>query len=123
MRPIVGYISGFALGIEWLMMHHTHIKEFVVVNGCDIHHLALDLSKHSTDEDKEKKFELMVFDTLLKQVKFEATHRPGHIEIKYNNRDINIRFIELEAYLNTYDWSGEFTAEEVSEWLEYQDQE
>ena len=123
MRPIVGYISGFALGIEWLMMHHTHIKEFVVVNGCDIHHLALDLAKHSTDEDKEKKFELMVFNTLSKQVKFKVTQRPGHIDIEYNNRNINIKFIELDAYLDTYDWSGEFTEKEVSEWFEDQEEE
>lgn len=123
MKPIDGYISGFALGIQWLMMHHVHIKEVVVVSGCNIHHLALDLSKHSTDEEKEQKFEIMVFDTLSSQVKFEATRRPGQINIKYNNRDIYIKFIKLETYLNTYDWSGEFTAEEVSEWLEDQEEE
>jgi len=123
MKPIDGYISGFALGIEWLVMHHVHIKDFVVVNGCDIHHLALDLAKHSTDEEKGAKLEVMVFDTLSKQVKFRATHRPGHIEIKYNNRNINVKFIGLETYLNTYDWSGEFTAEEVSDWLGDQEEE
>jgi hypothetical protein len=60
MKPIDGYISGFALGIQWLMMHHVHIKEVVVVSGCNIHHLALDLAKHSTDKGKEQKFEVMV---------------------------------------------------------------
>jgi hypothetical protein len=65
----------------------------------------------------------MVFDTLSKSVNFEATQRPGLINIKYNRRDINIKFIELEAYFNKYDWSGEFTAEEVSEWFEDQEEE
>jgi hypothetical protein len=122
-EPIAAYVSQYALGVQRLITHHDHIVEFVVVNGCEVHHLARDPPKHSVHQEKEAKFEALVFQALSKVVKFKVTQRPGHIDIKYNNRNINVKFIGLETYLNTYDWSGEFTAEEVSEWLENQEEE
>ena len=111
------YVTQFASGIAWLVIHHPQVKDFVVVNARQIHYKALDLPKSSSLSEREMKFETMIHDRLSKNPSAVIHHHPGLISIEYKTRNINIKFIPLRKYLETHDWSGEFTEGEAERWL------
>ena len=115
--PSKKYVAQFASGVGWLMKHHPLVKEFVVVNGRQIHYNALDLPSSTSHSEREAKFETMIDDTLCKDASFKVHHHRDLISIEYKTRNVDIRFMSLREYLETHDWSGEFTEEEAEPWL------
>jgi hypothetical protein len=94
----------------------------IVVNGGYIHHLRLGLENPKSRQEKEIKFEAMVYKTLYEQSGIKVERQEGQFSAEYNDqtnkRIIKIKSMSLRDYLKTYDWSGEFTDKEVKPWLE-----
>jgi len=121
-RHLKDYVKNFSIGLYSLLKHHLQLQEIVVVNGGHIHYAALDLPEDQTRKDKEEKLKAMVNKTLSEQAGVTLEYQPGRLSATYEHqavkRTIGIKYISLQEYLNTYDWSGEFTKTEVKAWLE-----
>jgi hypothetical protein len=115
-------VKYFSIGVYWLLRSHAQLEDMIVVNGGYIHHQGLGLQNPKSRQEKEIKFEAMVYKTLSEQPGIKVECQQGEISAEYNDqtnkRTIKNKFISLRDYLQTYDWSGEFTEKEVKPWLE-----
>jgi hypothetical protein len=117
-EPIDRYTSRFASGLRISIRNYPQLKEIIVVNGGQLHPYVLDLKARSSRREREVKFEDKIFRSLTKLATDKATHRPGHISFTYKYRVIEIKFVSMWEYLEYYDWSGEFTEDEIRPWLD-----
>ena len=117
-EPIDRYTSRFTIGLRISIQNYLHLMEIIVVNGGQLHSYVLDLKARSSRREREIKFQDKIFRSLAKLEIDKATHRPGHISFTYKDRVIEIKFISIWEYLENYDWSGEFTEDEIRPWLE-----
>jgi len=116
-QPIKDLMQEFNDGLKWHIIHHSQLAEIIIVNTQQIHPAVLFLPSGSSATERDASVEATIL-TMLKTfpgAKFK--HRPGSISMEYEKRNIEIKFISLQDYLKTYDWSGEFTSEEVKPWL------
>jgi len=115
--PELLYMARLTSTIAWLLVQQPQVEEFVIVNGRQLHYKALELSKPTSHADREARFEAMIYDAFSRKAPLKVHYQPGLISIKCKTRNINIKFISLRKYLETHDWSGEFTEEEAEPWL------
>jgi len=117
-EPIDRYTSHFTSGLRISIRNYPQLKEIIVVNGGQLHTYVLDLKARSSRREREIEFEDKIFRSLTKLGTDKATHRPGHITFTYKDRVIEIKFVSIWEYLEDYDWSGEFTEDEIKPWLD-----
>ena len=108
----------YAIGITRVLKYHKQLEEILVVNGGQLHHLALNRSENLPRWLKETCVQGMTIEALEYYPQFKLRYRPGHIRVKIDGRVVKIKFIPLRDYLKKYDWSGEFTPDEVEPWLQ-----
>jgi hypothetical protein len=111
------YIQDFVAGIKWHITHHTQLAEIVIVSTQQIHPLALSLPHGSSARERDVRVEAPILTMLKTFTGAKTKHRPDSISMEYEKQNIEIKFISLQDYLKTYDWSGEFTPDEVKPWL------
>jgi len=112
------YMASYAFGIMRLLLHHTQLEEIIIVNGGQLHHLALNCQNELPRSTKEVIVQAMVITPLRINPQFSLRSRPGLTRVKLDGHVVRIKFIPLRDYLEKYDWSGEFTPDEVESWLQ-----
>jgi len=110
-------MQDFCDGLKWHIVHHTQLGEIVIANTQQIHPSALFLPSGTSARERNASVEATIQTMLKTFTGVKIKHRPGSISIEYGKRNIEIKFISLQEYLKTYNWSGEFTPDEVRPWL------
>jgi hypothetical protein len=118
-----GFMGYFSKGLRSSVVNYAQLEDLVVVNGGQLHHSKLAMGEGSSRQDRDAKFEKIILDAVVRLGKPKAKDQQGHFTLSYGARTINIVFVSLREYFKTYDWSGEFTAEEARPWLETSEEE
>jgi hypothetical protein len=117
------YMGYFSMGVRSSITDYPHLEGIVVVNGGQLNHTIIGMQESLSRQDRDAKFEKIVLDALVRLGKHKAKDQQGHYTFTFGSRTINIVFVSLREYVKTYDWSGEFTAEEARPWLESSQEE
>lgn len=111
--PIPDYVGTFCASLKSIIQYHKILNEITIVNGDGLHHVAVSLSAKSTRRQISARLQNMIKDRLSDVRGVDVEQRPDRLIVNYDNRVIDIRFMSLPDYLETHDWSGEFTQAEV----------
>jgi len=108
-----------------MTLYQKHPDEVVIVNSGQIRYQDLGLPPDTDNVDVQRKFEEL-FRARYKAM-MEVGEGEGHLDVKpYNHcapfktlkevKEMTFIFLSLPEYLAKYDWTGEFTEEEVDKW-------
>lgn len=120
---IGGFMGYFSLGVRSSITDYPYLKDIVLVNGGQLHHTIIGMQENLSRQNRDAKFEKIVLNALGRLGKHKAKEQSGHYTLTYGARNINIVFVSLRKCFKTYDWAGEFTAEEARPWLESREEE
>ena len=119
---ISGFMGYFSMGVRSSIKDYHQLEDITIVNGGQLHHSVTGMRECLSRRDRDAQFEKVVLDALVRLGKHQAKDQQGHYTFTYGVRIINIVFVSLREYFKTFDWSGEFTAEEARPWLESSDE-
>lgn len=108
--------------IPRLIAAQPAVIEIVVANGGGLHPSALRMSFASTRAQRsaalQKIVSVIIFEQLVELDPLTSVlEQTARLRVRYNSRNIDVKFISIPDYLDNYDWSGELTADEVKPWL------
>lgn len=113
-----------------LVAHHNHPSEVIIVNSGQIDYHNLEVSADVDEADIQRKFEATFLHRMVEMKNHDGSlvwplpfgpingRESGPLKTLEEFNEMTFKFISLPEYLATYDWTGEFTEEEVRPWLE-----